>query len=69
MMRSEMIWHRAANFCSVRSSLLASVGAIEFRAVEEYSGLGLTGVIYIDKLLRVDNQKIAVRIKPNALTD
>jgi hypothetical protein len=54
----------------MRSSFLALAEVIEFHTTDVYSNLGLTSEKYkINKLLRVENEKVILRMRPKSLTD
>jgi hypothetical protein len=54
----------------MRSSFLASVEVIEFHTTDAYSNLGLKSEKYkINKLSRVENEKVILRMRPKSLID
>jgi hypothetical protein len=54
----------------MRSSLLASVEVIKFHTTDAYSNLGPTSEKYkINKLSRVENEKVILRMGPKSLID
>jgi hypothetical protein len=54
----------------MRSSFLASVEVIEFLTTDVYSNLGLPSEKYkINKLSRVENEKVILRMRPKSLID
>jgi hypothetical protein len=56
-----------ANFCWMRSSLVASVNVIEFKISEAYSNLHLTNVKYTTyRYSREETVKVMERIRPNS---
>jgi hypothetical protein len=49
---------------------LASVEVIKFHTTDAYTNLGLTGEKYkINKLSKVENEKVILRIRPKTLID
>ena len=54
----------------MRSSFLASVEVIELHTMDAYSNLGITSEKYkVNKLSRVEYEKVILRMRPKSLID